>query len=416
MKKIIALTLLIFGTAMLGAALYLALQGNSSKGIVDLLTIVGILLGGILAAGTGIRDWRELLKNEKDVKSEPTIQISGDSPQISTGENSRNIQTSGGDYIERFEISLSIQDDTFKQKKKSKISAAHRGTNVTPFLIGVVLDLSKTAFDSVYSLSEKDEDFFERLIKALNTLVNKSIAYCEHPHSKDILPKFSLFFYGFGFGSALKGLDSIASRLLGIEPDNNIPIDPVRDLLKLKADEEGLPSTPNAAELNRYWKIYRTGIIAQYVDMAFNDSPLIQSLKIVYERIINEQEEKKYQPMLLVITNGKFTDGNYSDLMEISSTIKKAGITLVIGFVGRTDIMPARTLLDKEYPKWSTEAKALFKCASELDKGGRIGNAVSKMAIEKSWEVPDKARLFVQINQHEMLEELIDLITSPLRD
>jgi len=41
---------------------------------------------------------------------------------------------------------------------------------------------------------------------------------------------------------------------------------------------------------------------------------------------------------------------------------------------------------------------------------------VSETALEKSWEMPTKARLFIQVNQQEMLEELIDIITSPLRD
>ncbi|MBK9210088.1 MAG: hypothetical protein IPL71_18070 [Anaerolineales bacterium] len=236
--------------------------------------IFGVIIWAISVA------WESTKRSDiKETKPETKVEISGDSPQISTGENSRNIQTSGGNYIEKLEISLSIQDDSFKQQAASKKPTTRRTDNVTPFLIGVVLDLSKTAFDSIYQLSQKDEDFFQRLIKALNTLVNKSISYCEHPHSKDILPKFSLFFYGFGFGNALKGLDSIASRLLGIPPDEEIPTEPVRDLLKLTAENEGLPCTPNAAELNKYWKTYRTGMISQYVDMDFNDAPLIQSLK-----------------------------------------------------------------------------------------------------------------------------------------
>ncbi|MBK9210087.1 MAG: hypothetical protein IPL71_18065 [Anaerolineales bacterium] len=78
--------------------------------------------------------------------------------------------------------------------------------------------------------------------------------------------------------------------------------------------------------------------------------------------------------------------------------------------------MPTRTLFSKEGSKWNNEAKTLFQCSSELDKSGRIGKAVLEMAIEKSWEIPENARLFLQVNQQEMLEELIDIITSPLRD
>ena len=38
------------------------------------------------------------------------------------------------------------------------------------------------------------------------------------------------------------------------------------------------------------------------------------------------------------------------------------------------------------------------------------------MAVEKSWDVPTKPKLLLQTNQQQMLEELIDIITSPLRD
>jgi hypothetical protein len=187
-------------------------------------------------------------------------------------------------------------------------------------------------------------------------------------------------------------------------------------LLKTTANAEELPDTPNASELNKYWRTYRTGILPQYVDMGFNDAPLVQALKIAHERFEIEQKDKKYQPLLLVITNGKFTDGNYSDLTEAANAIKKDGITLVIGFIGKIDIMPTRSLFAKEHPKWNDDVRALFQCSSELDTSGKMGKAFSEMAIEKSWIVPNKARLFLQVNQQEMLEELIDIITSPLRD
>jgi hypothetical protein len=415
MRKIVAFISVLFGVALLSVAVYLTIESTLPRSIGSILGLIGAILIGILSAGTGIKDWLELLKNSKGEKPKKVIEISGDSPQISTGENSRNIQTGGGDYIEKLEISLSIQDNSFKQQVASRKPAVRRTDNVTPFLIGVVLDLSKTAFDSIYQLSQKDDDFFQRLIKALNTLVNKLISYCEHPHSKDILPKFSLFFYGFGFGNALKGLDSIVRRL-GITSDVEIPTEPVRDLLKLAADSDELPYTPNASELNKYWKTYRSGILAQYFDMEFNDAPLIKSLKIARERFANEQKDKKYQPLLLVITNGKFTDGGYLELIETANAIKDDGITLVIGYIGKIDIMPPRTLFSKQHSKWNDEAITLFQCSSHLDRSGKIGKAVSDIAIEKSWEVPEKAKLFVQVNHQEMLEELIDIVTSPLRD
>ena len=80
------------------------------------------------------------------------------------------------------------------------------------------------------------------------------------------------------------------------------------------------------------------------------------------------------------------------------------------------DILEARTLYNRDNPDWDREAKILFSCASELDKTGKIGKSILEMAIEKSWIIPDKAKLFLQINQQQMMEEIIDIITSPLRD
>ena len=108
------------------------------------------------------------------------------------------------------------------------------------------------------------------------------------------------------------------------------------------------PLLQTLLNLNKYWKTDRTGILAQYIDMEFNDAPLVQSLQIARERFASERKIKKYQPLLLVLTNGKFTDGSFSGLIEISNAIKQDGITLVIGFIGKNDMMPSRTLFVKK--------------------------------------------------------------------
>ena len=248
MNKVIPLVLIIFGVALVLGAAYSAINPSTQAGTASLLKTIGIIVGFLLGAGTSIKGWLDLFKKDEKIGKTTKFEVKSGSPQIATGENARNIQTSGGDYIEKIEISLSIQDEeeTSKRRTISRIPAVERTEKITPFLIGVVLDLSKTVFDSIYDLSEQDEDFFQRLLKALNRLVNKAISYCEHPHSKDILPRFSLFFYGFGLGNVLKGLDSFARRL-GLVSDVQVSDEPVRDLLKLAADNEGLPITPNAA-------------------------------------------------------------------------------------------------------------------------------------------------------------------------
>ena len=166
MKRFTAVILLVFGIAMLLAGIYLALEPSTNKSPSNTLETLGAIILGVLAAGTGIRDWLELFKGSEEQQQQTKIEASGNS-QVSLAENSRNIQTGGGDYIEKLEISLSVQDGSFEQQAVSKKTFSRIDENVKPFLIGIVLDLSKAAFDSVYQLSQKDDDFFQRLIKAL---------------------------------------------------------------------------------------------------------------------------------------------------------------------------------------------------------------------------------------------------------
>jgi hypothetical protein len=287
---------------------------------------------------------------------------------------------------------------------------------IIPFLIGVVLDLSEPMEKVLNKLSADDAEFTERLNKALNMLVKKSLAYCKTPESKGILPRFSLFIYGFGLGQVRKGIANFFERIGVIsETKTNIPTENVRDLLEEIAKKEGLPITPNAAQLNRSWKIYRKSIEAQILDMGDKNSCLIKALQTAKSRITEEMKNRNYQnPMLLVISNGKFTDGNAQELLAICTSIKQSGIELIFGYIGDTELEP-RVLYAVEKDNWDYGVKQLVKCASELEGTGKVVKSISEMAIEKSWKVPPKAKLLLQFNQQEMLDELIDVIVSPLK-
>jgi hypothetical protein len=69
--------------------------------------------------------------------------------------------------------------------------------DISPFLIGVLIDLSEPKLKALYKLSNEDAELAERLNEALNMLVEKSLAYCKTPESKDVLPRFSLFYLWF---------------------------------------------------------------------------------------------------------------------------------------------------------------------------------------------------------------------------
>jgi len=408
-RKTKLIALIILGSGFLLASITFWFDTLTSPQPVGLGKILLDSLTTILTFVTAMTTIKE--KKKLDAESKAEINITGGSPQIAR-ENARNIQTNGGDYVEK-KIVINAKEDEIEEFKEKYVPTRK---DITPFLIGVVVDLSEPMLKALYKLSTDDVEFAERLNKALNMLVEKSLAYCKTPESKDVLPRFSLFIYGFGLGQARKGIANFFERI-GVTSDTkaDIPTESVRDLLEEIAEREGLPTTPNAAQLNRSWKTYRQSIEAQILDMGDKNSCLIKALQTAESRMAKEMKNRKYQnPMLLVISSGKFTDGEAKELSATSNSIKQTGIELIFGYIGDAELEP-RVLYATEKDNWDSGVKQLIKCASELDGTGKVVKSISEMAIEKSWKVPPKAKLLLQFNQQEMLDELIDVIVSPLK-
>lgn len=408
-RKTVFIALIILGSGFLLASIAFWFDTLTSTQPVGFGKILLDSLITILTFVTAITAINEKKKINAEIKTETNI--TGGSPQIAR-ENARNIQTNGGDYVEK-KIVINAKEDEIEEIKEKYIPARK---DITPVLIGVVVDLSEPMMKALYNLSTDNTEFAERLNKALNMLVEKSLAYCKTPESKDVLPRFSLFIYGFGLGQARKSIANFFERI-GVTSDAkaDIPTESVRDLLEEIAEREGLPTTPNAAQLNRSWRIYRQSIEAQILDMGDRNSCLIGALQTAEARMIEEMKNRNYQnPMLLVISSGKFTDGNAKELSTTSSSIKQSGIELIFGYIGDTELEP-RVLYATEKEDWDFGVKQIFKCASGLEGTGKIVKSISEMAIEKSWKVPPKAKLLLQFNQQDMLEETIGIITSWLK-
>jgi len=408
-RKSVFIVLIILGSGFLLASITFWFDTLTSTQPVGLGKILLDSLATILTFVTVITAIKEKKKIDSESKTE--IKITGGSPQIA-GENARNIQTNGGDYVEK-KIVINVKEGELEEVEE-KYTPTRK--DITPLLIGVVIDLSEPMLKALYKLSTADAEFSERLSKALNLLVEKSIAYCKTPESKDVLPRFSLFIYGFGLGQARKGIANFFENI-GVTLDKkvDIPTESIRDLLEELAKQEGLPTTPNAAQLNRSWKIYRQSIEAQILDMGDKNSCLIRALQTAKSRMTEEMKHRNYQnPMLLVISSGKFTDGGTKELSATSNSIKQTGIELIFGYIGDTELEP-RVLYATEKDDWDYGVKQLIKCASDLEGTGKVAKSISEMAIKKSWKVPPKAKLLLQFNQQEMLDELIDIIVSPLK-
>ena len=173
-RKPIFIMLIILGSGFLLASIAFWFDTLTSTQPVGLGKILLDSLATILTFVTVMTAIKEKKKIDSERKTE--IKITGGSPQIA-GENARNIQTSGGDYIEK-KIVINVKESELEEVEE-KYTPARK--DITPLLVGVVIDLSEPMLKALYKLSTADVEFAERLSKALNLLVEKSIAYCKTP-------------------------------------------------------------------------------------------------------------------------------------------------------------------------------------------------------------------------------------------
>jgi len=331
------------------------------------------------------------------------------------------------DHLEKILIEFSANKKRSRTKKKLasetiQIISSNKPTNQeeidvdSPLLIGLVVDFSQPMADVVNELSENDPMITERTAQAIKSFIEGANKYCRAPKSKEeILPRFKLFLYGYGLGNVNYTINSIFAELLlskSTPKESGI----VRDLFAEVAETKGLPITPNASELHRNWNVYGDAINQQLSDIGREAPSLELALEIAKTRFVEEMKKPHYKyPLLLILSQGETEEESDNKIFHIANSMKSIGIEIATGYIGTRSILQNRSLYSQDQPEWTEGAKRLFCCSSEIKHENILAKSISKMAIKKSWIVPESARLFLQINQEEMLDELIDILTSPLK-
>lgn len=138
-------------------------------------------------------------------------------------------------------------------------------TEDSPMLVGLVIDFSRSMLRTLKESSGiQDNDLKE----AFNLVVEKAASFCRTPESNEILPKFALFTYGYGFSDLRKNVSNILGRLLNqpLESNHLIPTGSVRDLFTEVATKYSLPYTPDILTLTENWGFYRKSVEYQFID------------------------------------------------------------------------------------------------------------------------------------------------------
>jgi len=258
-----------------------------------------------------------------------------------------------------------------------------------------------------------------RLTGAVNIIVEKAIGFCRTPEANEVLPRLSLFVYGFGFVSLRKQFIGLLKRVgIGVrnlEPQL-IPSSPVRDVFAEISTKESLPYTPTASELNRNWEYYRKSVEAQFLDIGSGNSILYEAFLVIRDRYRQELRRSYYKyPVMILISDGQLSDGNDSDLFSVAEDMKQIGVQIICCYMGSKKITDPKKLYLEEQPFWPKEAKRLFYCASTMVGDSEESKEMMKIAREKGWSIPVNSKLFVQINNSLLLEELIEIILSPVK-
>jgi hypothetical protein len=292
-------------------------------------------------------------------------------------------------------------------------------TENSPLLVGVVIDLSSSMLSSITKLNTRSISDIN-LLTALSILIERAKIYSKTPEGEEILPLLSLFLYGFGFGTLRKVTTNILRRILQVNSfklvTELIPDDPIRDMFAETAFSKSLPHTPSLVDLSRNWEFYKKSVEWQIADGGLEKSLLYDALTIVQDRFIQELENLFFEnPMLVIISNGEISNASDQDLYRVCRDIRKLGVHIVCLYLSPDVITEPKELYSSPNENWPQGAKRLFNCASITSSSNSILNEIVVIGKEKNWNIPDESRLFIQINQNDMMEEFIDIILSPLR-
>jgi hypothetical protein len=306
-----------------------------------------------------------------------------------------------------------------KAQDESRVEHSLAIDKTSPLLVGLVVDLSRSSVGTMSKLPAASGMSPRRINEALNLVAEKSVAFCKTPESDDILPLLSLFALGYGFGTVRRTVSSILKQI-GVKVQRLvpelIPADPVRDLFAETASKDSLPFTPNVAELNAHWINYRQSVEAQFMDVGLGQSILYDALLTAHNRISRELAQPYYKyPILLVISNGHLENASEEDLARIVSELRSLNVQIISLYVGEKTIAKKKCLYNTSPKTWPREALRMFDIASTVDAEIDLFTSIMSMVKEKEWEVPEKARMFLQLNQSDMLEEVINILLNPVK-
>jgi hypothetical protein len=142
--------------------------------------------------------------------------------------------------------------------------------------------------------------------------------------------------------------------------------------------------------------------------LIFGSTPMRTAAAIIRDRFgrtpkVDAREER----VLFLLSDGEPTDG---DPLPDLTAIRAAGVTIVSCFVTSRDVADPRVLRSAPDRTWPEGARLMFEAASALDDEGEF----AAYLLRQGWRTEKGARLFVQANHSDVLEEFVRAASSPV--
>jgi hypothetical protein len=144
-------------------------------------------------------------------------------------------------------------------------------------------------------------------------------------------------------------------------------------------------------------------------ELIFGMTPMRTALDTVLARFTTEIRTRPADTLstLFLLSDGEPTDGSPR---EGISAIRRLGVTVVACFVTEHDIADPRTLFGKPDKAWPSGARLMFDAASQVADDSDL----CSFLLKKGWTIHPGARLFVQLNHTDVLNEFMDVLALPV--
>jgi len=137
-------------------------------------------------------------------------------------------------------------------------------------------------------------------------------------------------------------------------------------------------------------------------EFMFGTTPISNALKLASLRF-QDKSRKNREKILVIISDGNFESN--SPLIT-ATLLKNVGVRIICCHLTSKDIMT--TLLKKKPSRWPIGAKKMFEIASTVNKSDELVQDISN----NGFEIPEGVKLFYQINQSDLLEDIFESILS----